>query len=368
MQEIRGLTGLRGIAALIVLWAHVKEHLLAINTALEPSALIDRMFFNGGRQVDIFFVLSGFVMTLVYQRWFQETVTLKSYATFMQRRMARIYPLHLFMLLAILCSLWLASRWGISLNNGAERFSPDALLSHVLLIHAWDFILPGSNIWNPPSWSVSIEFLAYLFFPGVIWLFHRWSQRSAIGIILLCLAAGFTANAWTHWGLIGWPAIARGLPEFALGCAVAFVIQGKLSLWLQTRRGSVVAAAILLITYALVPDTGFIIAVACAPLLLTLCGKNPVSWLLGTRPIYFLGEISYSVYLGHFLFSSAAYRFISPTWMAQSFTQAIIGGLLLTLFVVVCSTITYYLVEQPARRWFGGRRKKPAASQSTQTN
>jgi peptidoglycan/LPS O-acetylase OafA/YrhL len=61
------------------------------------------------------------------------------------------------------------------------------------------------------------------------------------------------------------------------------------------------------------------------------------------------------VYLGHFLFSSLAYRLISPAWMAQSSSHAVAGGAVLTVVVIVASSITYYMVERPSRRWLGGR-------------
>jgi peptidoglycan/LPS O-acetylase OafA/YrhL len=154
---------------------------------------------------------------------------------------------------------------------------------------------------------------------------------------------------------LGAGAIVRGLTEFFLGCAVALVVGGTVSQWFTGYSGSLVAAAALVIAYALMPDTGFVIALACAPLLLSLCGDNVTSRVLGCKPLHYLGEISYSVYLGHFLFSSLAYRLISPAWMAQSPSHAVVGVAVLTVVIIVASSITFYMIERPARRWLGGR-------------
>ena len=66
MNEIRPLTGIRGIAALTVFLAHTQETLLLKGIDLSAPTLIERLLLSGGRQVDIFFVLSGFILTLIY--------------------------------------------------------------------------------------------------------------------------------------------------------------------------------------------------------------------------------------------------------------------------------------------------------------
>ena len=360
MQEVRGLTGLRGIAALMVFWAHVKEQLQTYDMGFELPVLLERLLFSGGRQVDVFFVLSGFVMTLVYRSWFDGPPAGASYATFMRRRMARIYPLHLFFLLLVLGATVLVQLMELKLRHGLERFSYDTLLQHVFLIHAWGPFMSAPGTWNPPSWTISIEFLTYLLFPLVIWMMQRLNRFGAWPVIAACAVLGLLGNALMPWNILGPGALVRGLTEFFLGCAVALAAGGGMSHWLMGRHGSVVAAGLMVLAYALVPDTGFVIALACAPLLLSLCGNNPVSRVLGSKPLHFLGEISYSVYLGHFLFSSVAYRLIHPSWMAESVWQALAGGLGLTAIILALSSITYYWVELPARYWLGGRRRTAA--------
>jgi peptidoglycan/LPS O-acetylase OafA/YrhL len=231
MQEFKGLTGLRGIAALMVFWAHVKEQLHTYGMNFEIPTVVERLFLSGGRQVDVFFVLSGFVMTLVYRSWFSNSITGASYATFMRRRMARIYPLHAFFLGLLVLVTLLVQVFNIPLRNGLDRFSYDTLLQHLLLIHAWGPLMPAPSTWNPPSWSISIEFLAYLIFPFAMMGLLRAAKASAWPAIVLLSVLGLVANFYLPWEILGGGAIVRGLTEFFLGCAVALVVGGTVSQW-----------------------------------------------------------------------------------------------------------------------------------------
>jgi peptidoglycan/LPS O-acetylase OafA/YrhL len=117
-----------------------------------------------------------------------------------------------------------------------------------------------------------------------------------------------------------------------------------------------------MVSYALTPDTGFVIALGVAAAILSLSGSNWLSSFFGWKPVHFLGEISYSIYLGHFLFSSIAYRLVSLAWMRSSTVAACLGLLLITAFVIMMSTLTYYGVERPGRDWMSGRRERSKAA------
>jgi peptidoglycan/LPS O-acetylase OafA/YrhL len=362
VTEIRALTGLRGVAALIVFWAHMRATLGEHGLELTYPLVVERLFMMGGRQVDIFFVLSGFILVMIYRSWFAESLSASSYWTFQRRRLARIYPLHAFMLLLVIAFVVAARHANIGTSHGLDRFDFSTLPAHFLLVHAWGLFIDGDGEWNPPSWSISIEAMAYLVLPFLIWSTARWMRSRPWLLIAMTVAVGFGLNALTHWGTYGFAGIARGLSEFALGCATVNLVDSDFARSLQSSTGSWLMLAIVLIGFALVPDTGFIIAMLTAPLLLSLCGDNGVSRMFGMRVIFFLGEISYSIYLGHFLFSSVAYRLVSIEWMKHSPLATLAGIALIVGFVLVCSTMTYYLIERPGRDFFSGRRKKRVAA------
>jgi peptidoglycan/LPS O-acetylase OafA/YrhL len=362
MKEIRALTGIRGIAALTVFLSHTHETLASRGLEISVTPLEQRLFLSGGRQVDIFFVLSGFILALIYATWFDEGVNLQSYSKFLRRRLARIYPLHAFMLILIL-SFVLAAKWtNVAVLNGLDRFTFSTLPQHFLLIHAWGFVGPYGGSWNPPSWSISIEALAYLLFPIFLRVTSTLRRQYSWILLGVSVAVGFAFNAVTHWGLAGFSGISRGLTEFALGCCVANIYMSPVANWLRTNTASLLAFLAFVICFALTPDTGFVIGVFTAPLLLSLSGENFLSRVFGCRPVYFLGEISYSIYLGHFLFSSLAYRLISVSWMRSGATNTALGLVCIVAFVLLLSTLTYYTVERPGRDLLSGRRKSPGAA------
>jgi peptidoglycan/LPS O-acetylase OafA/YrhL len=365
MKEIRALTGLRGIAALVVFFAHTRDTLETRGLSLNVSTPLERLFLMGGRQVDIFFVLSGFVLALIYRDWFAGEVTRRSYGQFIQRRFARIYPLHAFILMLVIALVVAAHILHAHTMNGLERFSATSLPAYFTLTQAWGVLGADPGQWNPPSWSVSIEALAYLVFPFFILWSAKFAKARPWTLFLAIACCGFILNFFTHWGLTGYPGIVRGLTEFLLGCATAAFYGSPVALWLQGRVGSILAFAILVLCFLLTPDTGFIIGFCTAPLLLALCGNNAVVKLFANQPVFFLGEISYSIYLGHFLFSTVAYRLISVPWMQTGTVPLILGGCFITLLVIGASTLTYYTVERPGRDLLRGRKKpagRPAAA------
>ncbi|HME41157.1 MAG TPA: acyltransferase [Steroidobacteraceae bacterium] len=367
MNEIRPLTGIRGIAALTVFLAHTHETLLPKGVDLSIPTLIERLFLSGGRQVDIFFVLSGFILTLIYSTWFDAGVSRNGYLKFMRKRLARIYPLQAFMLVLIAGFVIVASFSHAQVANGLERFSWSTLPLNFLLIHAWGFDKEGGT-WNPPSWSISIEFLAYLLFPFFLWISTTARKKHRWLLLIAVLACGFSCNAVMFWGQAGISGISRGLTEFALGSLCVTFYSSSLADWLRSNLGSTLALLALLVCYALTPGTSFAIAVFAAPLILALTGKNPVSTFFGWAPVYFLGEISYSIYLGHFLFTSIAYRLVSMQWMRSGPLGTILGLIFIIAFVLGLSTLTYFAIERPGRDWLAGQRKGRPIKDFAQTN
>src|SRR5690606_13913763 len=108
--------------------------------------------------VDAFFVLSGFILTHVYQSAFfeSERVSGKDLFRFLKKRFARIYPLHFVTLIGAIVFLNILRTFTDS--NVELRW--DHVIPQLLLFHAWGG-LDGIS-WNFPSWSISAEWFAYL--------------------------------------------------------------------------------------------------------------------------------------------------------------------------------------------------------------
>jgi peptidoglycan/LPS O-acetylase OafA/YrhL len=358
IPEIKALTGIRGLAALCVFYSHMLETLALRGVSFETPAFLKTMLLNGGKWVDVFFVLSGFVLAMVYRDWFTTQVTSSAYATFLRRRVARIYPLHFVMLLASLLMVTAAKEFGIAARGGLDNFQYSQLPYTFALIHAWGF-MPDSGDWNPPSWSISIESLAYLLLPFVLLAtIRRFAGRPWLPFAAAVLA-GALLNLWLPWKNFALGGIVRGVSEFVLGCMAYNLYHANQVAWFKSHTGSLLMLACMFLVFGLFEPTGFHIALVTVPVLWALTGNNLASKLFAWRPMFFLGEISYSVYLGHFVFSTVAYRIINVQWMQTGMLPAVLGLAMITAFVLGVSTCTYYLIERRSRLLLDGRRSKP---------
>ena len=339
-HELRALTGMRGIAAWFVVLYHIRLSIAGL-----PPFWVG-IFAKGYLAVDFFFLLSGFVIWL---SWSERVRVggMRAVPGFLWRRLARIWPLHLFMLgCAVALAVLLAA---LGRHDPADYPFADLPL-HLLLLHNWGFT--DHLAWNDPSWSISTEWAAYLLFPivarNVDWCrVPTWAVLCAIAALLVLLhdsMAGSPTLGTDIWTF----GLRRCLIEFAVGSAVC-------ALWLRWRDAPalpacgaiILAVAALAARHAGVAET-LAIPAAFAALLLTLAltsghRHNPL-----TRPaLHYLGEISYATYLGHFLL------FVAFKLALVDDAQAIAPVLIaLYLALVLGSSVTLHqLVERPAQDW-----------------
>tara|TARA_Y100000052_G_scaffold20165_1_gene20027 strand:- start:19119 stop:20123 length:1005 start_codon:yes stop_codon:yes gene_type:complete len=134
----------------------------------------------GVARVDVFFVLSGFVLTHIY--WSQRSRPFE-FGDFMLARVARIYPLYLFALLTIIGFLTLA----LIMGKGAdlEGYSPTGLFANLFMLQSTGLVDAG--MWNFPAWAISAEFAGYLAFPVFLWLATRMKARPIAFLMITLL-------------------------------------------------------------------------------------------------------------------------------------------------------------------------------------
>ena len=164
-KEIRALTGIRGAAACYVMAYHFFS-----NASIGPAGTF---IGHGYLAVDLFFVLSGFVMALTYAEDFRKGFAVQAYARFMVKRLGRIYPLYIS---ATIAAFLIAVSHHEPHLTSATRWA-----CNILLIQAWGL----SQSIAHAVWSISTEFGAYVLFPGLL------------AVTLLCRprVAAFTALA-----------------------------------------------------------------------------------------------------------------------------------------------------------------------------
>src|ERR1700682_1554172 len=177
-RYLSNLTPLRGIAALWIVVFHFSE-IVAKFVSTNYSLLLAK----GYLMVDLFFIMSGFIITHVYNKKFQSGLSSKNFRDFIVARFARVYPLHFFTLALLVLLVASSKGW-----NPVQ--DPAAITTNLLLIHS--FGIHKIFTWNVPSWSISAEWWAYMLFPALVIFINR-KKGLAIGFLTLFVVAAYLA-------------------------------------------------------------------------------------------------------------------------------------------------------------------------------
>ena len=290
---------MRGIAAIYVVLFHSFS-------ALPLSNFLTTFVSHGYLAVDLFFVLSGFVMAMTYGHRFASGWSRGAYLQFLGRRIARIYPLYL---VATIVGFFLI----VSGCLDASKSPPlgITLVLNLIMIQAWG--LAGSL--DAPCWSISAEFAAYLIFPALLspTVFCRGSSAWMSGIACAALVAGLCLlPASFHHGEYKlqamldfhdvWLALPvfRCLPEFMLGMLAFRVAETPFGLKMGADRWVPLAVSLMTLA-ALATPRADLAAVLLFPIL-TICvasGRSIPVRVLSSAPASLLGSLSFSIYLIH---------------------------------------------------------------------
>jgi peptidoglycan/LPS O-acetylase OafA/YrhL len=349
-NEIKPLTGLRGVAALYVVTFHYLDGL----TFSSPGKTF---LAHGYLAVDLFFVLSGFVMALSYARMFHTGFSLSTYWKFLGRRLARVYPLYL---AATVVALFLVLlRWLPYVSPGSLWIT---FIANLFMIQTWGI---GASL-DAPGWSISTEWAAYLLFPLLLIpaLYRRalyaWlSGAVALAILAVlcgipaCVAHKASADAVLN---LSEPRLAlpvwRCLSEFLLGL-LAFRIASDTRGLFRTSRGWISNLLVLAALAALtVPRADLFFVFLLPPLIAVLSeGEYLPQRILSSEIAQLGGRLSYSIYLVHVLFTGALgfiHHQVAQLGLPHGQSYAAVVCIVLTLS---CAWLAHRYIEVPARQW-----------------
>lgn len=364
-NQIGALTSLRGIAATVVVILH-----FAYSTLPAAGMILSRhtrFFRDGYLFVDLFFILSGFIMTHVYLESFLMGVNKQNYWTFLRARFARIYPLHLFTL-GILVGLELLKLGLPNFQAFTGNFNLTALIANVFMLQAFDFnclpLLWCKSSWNEPAWSISVEFLIYCIFPFILFALLKSKPKTdwiiyISTLIALLLLIRFTRG--TLESIIGIPSIARCGLECVIGILTYKAYQwGKYQSNLNFKLlelGSTLLVIGLMhkwIRSRVIFDWVTLPAFSLLILSLASTTNGFISNILNSRPLLYLGTISYSIYMVHwcliqFLETFWLYQFQVPFGSGFDQSSCLLALGLFTPISLVAAACTYHFVEVPMR-------------------
>jgi len=354
LTHFAALDGLRGVAILTVMFFHA-----TLYRGPRPS--------GGFLGVDLFFVLSGFLITaLLMQEWQRSGGV--ALGAFYARRALRLLPA-LFTLIAV-----------ILLVPGVfyQTVRPWRAAG-LAALHTTNWIMAfGGNVgFFDHTWSLTIEEQFYLLWPPLLVLLLTLKVRRPA--ILAVVTIGILAPTWLRFELWhGLPSVKRlyyGLDTrfdtLLIGCLVALVASWDLIPRSRRVLGTIqvaaaLSAAVLAVCVATMVEEssltyhglGTLVAVACACLVLHVlyCPSRLSRLLLENRPLVWVGRISYGLYLWHFPIFNGM---LNPTRMGK---LGITGPALLTVrfaMAFLVAALSFSLIERPflrLKRRFGRRR------------
>ncbi|MDB5541296.1 MAG: acyltransferase [Devosia sp.] len=319
------LDGLRGVAACVVAAYHLQ--IFYYNGLSDFYGGVAGWFFRWGWTfVDLFFVISGYIFAHVYSGG-TALRNGRQLGDFAVARIARLYPLHLTMLLIVAVLDW-----------GRPENTIPIFLCHLFMLQG---LVPGADAgFVGPSWSISVEMLCYFLFALAASSGKRtltWVSFALVALIVTKLALlGLSGGPWGA--------------DYLIGGVLGFFI-GQL-MWQCRDLLERVPAIVLALTFAIgaMADVG-----SYSPLLPLDLLAWPSALLLvlrikafEARPLLWLGERSYGIYLIHYPVLSIFFRILGKSHASSM--GVITLYLTFAIVVLALSDVALRLIERPGRR------------------
>jgi len=342
-MRITKLDGLRGLFSLMVVFFHIDKFAL-------PSWMYDNFIIRESWSfVDFFFVLSGFVISYNYSN----LSTSSDFSKYMKKRFIRLYPLLIF-------TVTIFFGFDLTFNflypqfvENVDSFSDLTLryFDSILFMNSTP-ILGNTGGINGPSWSISAEMISYFVY-GIVSVVAIKSKRNLILLAIILL--GFAILIYNkYFGIYLDFRFVRGLIAFNLGYFVWYFSRFNFKVSNSYEYLGFLCLGILFFgVHSLSGLTKSITAMIVYPLYFSLFilvfikSNGLLSRLMDSNIFTFLGKISYSVYLNHFLIilliPTGAFKLLK---INASDTNQLVVLLITLLIVIVYSELTYVFVER----------------------
>lgn len=348
-RPLPSLTGIRGLAAIWVLMFHLA--MIAKNN-IASAYEAPKIFESGWASVDLFFILSGFILAHSHADDFL-VFSGKNIKYFFLSRFMRVYPLNTVVLLMVAV---LVAAYG----DFAEHFSAEhpgnlslpSFVSTLLLVNRW---IPKSGEWNGPTWSLSAEVAAYIVFPFIIYFSSNINKRSislffsftSIIVVLFLQAAVHrfglnfitTPGAFLRVGGFFTAGVflrrsAGMMPDFNKGIASILSIFSILGF----------------VIFSFIPNGAGYMPIFSAALIFSLAYEHgPVNNFLKSRVVMFLGKISFPLYLVHTMPLLAFGYYANVVKMSYENYWILVTPL--SSFLIFISYVLHRYFEQPIHQW-----------------
>jgi peptidoglycan/LPS O-acetylase OafA/YrhL len=368
------LDGVRGLAILLVILYHFSSSLSVLGFA-NPALGLLRFGWCG---VDVFFVLSGFLITGVL---LDTKASPDYFRNFYARRVLRIFPLYygsLFVVFLLRLALPGAGVWGS--HDG--MLSPGSLLWPGLYLENFAILLQGPSVTGVTThyWSLAVEEHFYLIWPLMVWLATR-QQIMVLAVAIAIFSIVVRALLYRHgadldaaFGLT--PLRMDGL---AIGAIASLAIRGRAGMdvivrraWIALISGGGLLVGLLALRHTIHQSDPALwifayplVAIVTATGLLVGMGPNPVRRFLSLRPLCWFGKYSFGLYVWHpiigMVLLHSQFALVNQASGKPAILLAALGALALDLLV---AWLSYNLWEKHflnLKRYFASGAPKPTA-------
>ena len=347
------------------MWFHYRAHF----GAAPFEGWLSPVYSSGMYLVDVFFVLSGYLLATVYRER-------RDFIGLAWARIARLVPLHVATLLLVAglqyCYVYRHGGPFIYTANDVRHF-----VLNLLMLNASG--LQGNFSFNGPAWSISVEWLANLMLFAVLvyWPKRLFAIAASLSMLSVLALWAHTGHLLSYGSFKGWldANLLRGFVGFFAGVSVAFLAP------LSARSGRaaghawdavflVAAASVVFFlgsrhVWSLVVGVDFAFVLVLVPLLVvSACRGRQVSKLLDVAPLRWLGQISFSIYLLHFPMQLLFVLVFAAPRNALDYGSTPVF-LAYTMATLAISWFAWKLLEMPAQAWLNSLwRQRPHAGRT----
>ena len=329
--RVAALDGLRAVAVLMVICGH-----------LAPTYLP-----GGGHGVDLFFALSGYLITSILLREFEKSGTI-SFGHFYLRRIARLMPA----LVLVLIGACLA-----------VQFAPGNIFGWNEVLYAATYTMNwarafgyGDSLILGHTWSLGIEEQFYILWPLLLLIVLKWRPSAAPLLSMLLALLSAIVSGLLYWNGASIMRIYNGFDaravELLVGCALAFLpLQSRFAIFLG--RSWFVPALIGIVLSFIPIGFGFyalggytLLGLLGAWIIAALQTRSWLARVLEQKFLAYIGRISYGVYLWHYLVQGVA---------EVNGLHGIPRDLVVVIVTFAAAALSYHFVEAPILRATGNR-------------
>ena len=385
-KRIPELDGIRGLAILLVISYHYVFGGISEDNQAILAVSIRHLFSLAWSGVDLFFVLSGFLIggILIDQRH-----TENYFKAFFLRRTMRIFPLYflwltLFLILQFLTSQRFHQPWF------RQLFDQQGIPTWTYFLFLQNFpvaenMLPGS-IWMGATWSLAVEEQFYLLMPFIIWLIPPKKLQYWLLLMILLVPLFRVYLYLYHPNLFRYVLLPCHADALLLGVFCAWLLRNESSRnWLQTNQtrlrqmfaillcGVIYLATITKGRHIFYVDSLFemtswgytwlAIFYACLLLLITTGGNGTIAYIARLSILRNLGIIAYGVYVIHMAMNSVAHGLIGKDQIIKNYLDALVTfmALIATIFI---ARFSWRFFEKPIIDWghslsYAGKHRPP---------